>query len=91
MSADCIIRQFNGCNCAHGECRSATVPIIKILSKHEERARRDRALASINTTMTWAVAGIGCALIIGIGIFIGHANSAEAAKHNQEQVATWKR
>lgn len=91
MNSDCVIKQFGGCDCAPGECRSATVPIIKILSKHEERAKRDRALASINTTMTLAMAGIGFALIIGIGIFIGHANSAEAAKHNQEQVATWKR
>lgn len=91
MNSDCVIKQFGGCDCSQGECRSATVPIIKILSKHEDRAKRDSALASINTTMTWAITGFGCAVIVLIGIFIGHANSAEAAKHNQEQVVTWKR
>ncbi|KQZ49749.1 hypothetical protein ASD54_12490 [Rhizobium sp. Root149] len=91
MTKDCVIRAFNGCDCAQGECRSATVPIIKILSKHEERARSDSALASIFTTANMAITGFGCAVIVLIGIFIGHANSAEAAKHQQEQVATWKR
>ena len=91
MTHDCLIRAFNGCDCAPGECRSATVPIIKILSKHEERARRDRALASINTAMTMAMAGFGCAVIVLIGAYAGHSASVEHSKHNQEQVATWKR
>lgn len=91
MSEDCLIRAFNGCDCAPGECRSATVPIIKILSKHEERARHDSALASIFTTANMAITGFGCAVIVLIGAYAGHSASVEHSKINQEQVATWKR
>ncbi len=27
MSADCVIRAFNACDCKPGECRSTTVPL----------------------------------------------------------------
>lgn len=90
MTQDCIIRQFNGCDCQPGERRSATVPIIKVLTAQDQRVKRDQSLSTIATTSAWVAAIIGCSLIIGIGAVIGRANSAEAAKINQEQVA-WKR
>ena len=39
MSADCIIRQFNGCDCAPGECRSYSATMAR------KQADRDRKAA----------------------------------------------
>lgn len=39
MSEDCIIRQFNGCDCAPGECRSYSATMAR------KQADRDRKAA----------------------------------------------
>lgn len=91
MSDPCGFKLYDGCDCQPGECRSATVPIIKVLTAHDQRVKRDQSLSTIATTSAWVAAIIGCSLIIGIGAVIGRANSAEAAKINQEQVAVWNR
>lgn len=90
MNEHCGFQLFEDCNCKPGECRSANVPVIQVLTALQERAERDHSLASVNTLEAWLIALVSLSMLTLACVEMGRGRSIEMAKINQEQVA-WTR